>query len=230
MLLDARADDRRLCAGRHLVRDAAAGGGRAARATIRVSTVLPVEADFTKPFRLPRGDRRRVPRVGFFPGSTIGNFEPHEAAAFLSHAAFMLGEDATLIIGFDLVKDVRDSQRRLQRCRRRDRALQPQSADAHQPRARRQFRSRRVLPPGVLQHRAAPHRDASRQPQAPEGEGGRTLLRIPRRRNHPHREQLQVHAGILRRDGARLGLDAGRRVDRPERLFLGAGADKSTAA
>jgi dimethylhistidine N-methyltransferase len=67
--------------------------------------VLPVEADFTKPFRLPAGIAGR-PRVGFFPGSTIGNFEPHAAAAFLSHAATMLGRDSTLIIGFDLVKDV----------------------------------------------------------------------------------------------------------------------------
>ena len=39
--------------------------------------VLPVEADFTKPFELPRGIAAR-PRVGFFPGSTIGNFEPHD--------------------------------------------------------------------------------------------------------------------------------------------------------
>ncbi len=68
-------------------------------------TVLPVEADFTKPFRLPRAIAAR-PRVGFFPGSTIGNFEPHMAAAFLSHAAERLGASATLIIGFDLVKDV----------------------------------------------------------------------------------------------------------------------------
>jgi dimethylhistidine N-methyltransferase len=68
-------------------------------------TVLPVEADFTKPFRLPRAVASQ-PHVGFFPGSTIGNFEPHAAAAFLKHAAGMLGGDATLIIGFDLVKDV----------------------------------------------------------------------------------------------------------------------------
>ena len=68
--------------------------------------VVPVEADFTKPFRLPGGIEGR-PHVGFFPGSTIGNFEPHMAAAFLSHAASMLGANATLIIGFDLVKDVR---------------------------------------------------------------------------------------------------------------------------
>jgi len=69
-------------------------------------TVLPVEADFTKPFRLPRAVSAR-PRVGFFPGSTIGNFEPHMAAAFLAHAAQRLGAGATLIIGFDLTKDVK---------------------------------------------------------------------------------------------------------------------------
>jgi dimethylhistidine N-methyltransferase len=68
--------------------------------------VVPVEADFTKPFRLPRGIAGR-PHVGFFPGSTIGNFEPHAAAAFLAHAASILGKGATLIIGFDLVKDVK---------------------------------------------------------------------------------------------------------------------------
>jgi dimethylhistidine N-methyltransferase len=68
--------------------------------------VVPVEADFTKPFALPDGIAGQ-PHVGFFPGSTIGNFEPHMAAAFLSHAANMLGAGATLIIGYDLVKDVR---------------------------------------------------------------------------------------------------------------------------
>jgi uncharacterized SAM-dependent methyltransferase len=41
--------------------------------------VLPVAADFTLPFELPQAIAG-MPRVGFFPGSTIGNFEPHEAA------------------------------------------------------------------------------------------------------------------------------------------------------
>ncbi|MCC6890479.1 MAG: L-histidine N(alpha)-methyltransferase [Hyphomicrobiales bacterium] len=69
-------------------------------------TVLPVEADFTRPFRLPREVAMR-PRFGFFPGSTIGNFEPQAAAAFLGHAAGMLGAGATFIVGFDLIKDRR---------------------------------------------------------------------------------------------------------------------------
>lgn len=66
--------------------------------------VLPVIADFTLPFELPAGVAE-MPRVGFFPGSTFGNFEPHEATAFLRQTAELLGTGARLIIGIDLVKD-----------------------------------------------------------------------------------------------------------------------------
>ena len=66
--------------------------------------ILPVAADFTKPFELPAAIRSRA-RVGFFPGSTIGNFEPSQAAEFLRHAARLLGTGAHLIVGVDLVKD-----------------------------------------------------------------------------------------------------------------------------
>src|SRR5262245_30008064 len=66
--------------------------------------VLPVDADFSTPFTLPPAiDGMR--RTGFFPGSTIGNFEPHDGSAFLRHAGRMLGPNALLIIGIDLVKD-----------------------------------------------------------------------------------------------------------------------------
>ncbi len=66
--------------------------------------VLPVAADFTKPFELPSAIRARA-RVGFFPGSTLGNFEPPQAAKFLRHAARLLGAGAHVIVGVDLVKD-----------------------------------------------------------------------------------------------------------------------------
>jgi dimethylhistidine N-methyltransferase len=66
--------------------------------------VFPVAADFTQAFDLPEAVRHR-PRVGFFPGSTIGNFDPHEATAFLRQAAKVLGPGALLIVGADLVKD-----------------------------------------------------------------------------------------------------------------------------
>jgi dimethylhistidine N-methyltransferase len=66
--------------------------------------VLPVTADICYPFDLPAEAKAAPVRVGFFPGSTIGNFEPHEAAGFLRNAAKILGRGAALIIGADLVK------------------------------------------------------------------------------------------------------------------------------
>jgi dimethylhistidine N-methyltransferase len=66
--------------------------------------VFPVEADFSAPFDLP-ADVEEMPKTGFFPGSTIGNFEPHQAASFLRQAARILGSNATFVIGFDLIKE-----------------------------------------------------------------------------------------------------------------------------
>jgi dimethylhistidine N-methyltransferase len=66
--------------------------------------ILPVVADFTRDFELPPQIRSR-PRVGFFPGSTIGNFEPEDAAEFLRQAGRILGAGATMIVGVDRIKD-----------------------------------------------------------------------------------------------------------------------------
>jgi dimethylhistidine N-methyltransferase len=66
--------------------------------------VLPVRADITQPFHLPAEALAAPVRIGFFPGSTIGNFEPHEACAFLRNAGRILGPGATLIVGADLIK------------------------------------------------------------------------------------------------------------------------------
>jgi dimethylhistidine N-methyltransferase len=68
--------------------------------------VYPVAADFTTPFALPEAIAA-MPKVGFFPGSTLGNFEPHEACAFLRSARDILGQGALMVIGVDLEKDER---------------------------------------------------------------------------------------------------------------------------
>jgi L-histidine Nalpha-methyltransferase len=68
--------------------------------------IVPVAADFTAAFELPPS-LRDAPRAGFFPGSTIGNFEPAAAREFLRLAARILGSRATFIVGVDLVKDRR---------------------------------------------------------------------------------------------------------------------------
>ena len=66
--------------------------------------MLPVAADFSQTFALPVA-AQSMPRTGFFPGSTIGNLEPHEAAAFLRQAGRILGPRASFIVGVDLIKD-----------------------------------------------------------------------------------------------------------------------------
>lgn len=65
--------------------------------------VRPVYADFTRPFAIPAACAMGR-KVGFFPGSTIGNFTPEEAARFLRRTAELLGRDGLLIIGVDLKK------------------------------------------------------------------------------------------------------------------------------
>ncbi|HXL12534.1 MAG TPA: L-histidine N(alpha)-methyltransferase [Bradyrhizobium sp.] len=68
--------------------------------------VYPLTADFTAPFALP-DTIAAMPKVGFFPGSTLGNFEPHEACGFLRSARDILGRNAQMVIGIDLEKDER---------------------------------------------------------------------------------------------------------------------------
>jgi L-histidine Nalpha-methyltransferase len=77
---------------------------RTLRADFPALKVHPVAADFTESFALPQ-DVAGLAKVGFFPGSTIGNFEPHEAQRFLRRAAEILGRGALIILGVDLEKD-----------------------------------------------------------------------------------------------------------------------------
>ncbi len=65
--------------------------------------VDPLEADFTAAVELPEVARGR-PRVGFFPGSTIGNFSPEERLRFLVAARRLLGDGALFLVGFDIIK------------------------------------------------------------------------------------------------------------------------------
>lgn len=66
--------------------------------------VHPVEADFMRRVALP-GEVEGLPKLGFFPGSTIGNMVPRTANDLLREMRETLGEGAQLLIGFDLVKD-----------------------------------------------------------------------------------------------------------------------------
>ena len=69
-------------------------------------TVLPFEADFLKPLTLPTAVADS-PKLGFFPGSTIGNMTPAMACDLLRAMRASLGEGAMLLIGMDRIKDER---------------------------------------------------------------------------------------------------------------------------
>ncbi len=67
--------------------------------------VFPVCADYTSGFELPVLNRPNCRQVVYFPGSTIGNFDPVPAKHFLEHVASVCGPDGGLLIGVDLKKD-----------------------------------------------------------------------------------------------------------------------------
>ncbi len=66
--------------------------------------MVAVRADFAQPFALPAAELPRARRILYFPGSTIGNFTPAEAQAFLKRWAALLGADGGALIGVDLKK------------------------------------------------------------------------------------------------------------------------------
>ena len=68
--------------------------------------VLPVAADYNDPqFEIPTASRPVSHRVIYYPGSTIGNFHPPEAIAFLKRMHRVCGEGGGLLLGVDLEKD-----------------------------------------------------------------------------------------------------------------------------
>ena len=67
--------------------------------------ILPVCADYLEPFDLPSPSRKAARKIVYFPGSTIGNFEPPAAMTFLQRVVRVCGNDGGLLIGVDLRKD-----------------------------------------------------------------------------------------------------------------------------
>jgi len=67
--------------------------------------ILPVCADYLEPIRLPSPARQALRKIVYFPGSTIGNFEPDAARQFLQRVANHCRRGGGLLIGVDLQKD-----------------------------------------------------------------------------------------------------------------------------
>ena len=68
--------------------------------------VRPLIADFSQPVALPE-DLIEAHKLGFFPGSTIGNFPPAEARRLLAAMRDVVGPAGRLLVGVDLKKDAR---------------------------------------------------------------------------------------------------------------------------
>ena len=119
--------------------------------------VIAVCADYTRPFRLPPLSGPAGKRVGFFPGSTIGNFEPEAVVRFLDHCAELLGPGGGDADRRRPQEGPRHSQSPpTTTAAGHQRRLQPQPAGAHQSRARRRFRPRpvRASSPSTTRRRA----------------------------------------------------------------------------
>lgn len=67
--------------------------------------ILPVCADYLRPFDLPSPRHKAARNIVYFPGSTIGNFDPIGATEFLQRVVDLCGRGGGLLIGVDLRKD-----------------------------------------------------------------------------------------------------------------------------
>lgn len=68
--------------------------------------IFPVVADYTRPFELPQIGFKSKNKVVYYPGSTIGNFNPDRAVDFLNRISKLCGTGSSLLIGIDLKKDI----------------------------------------------------------------------------------------------------------------------------
>lgn len=68
-------------------------------------TIVALRADFAQPIAVPAAELGQARRILYFPGSTIGNFTPAEARAFLKRWAPLLGAGGGALIGVDMKKE-----------------------------------------------------------------------------------------------------------------------------
>ena len=61
--------------------------------------------DYSQPLELPKALAEAPHKLGFFPGSSMGNFTPAESQAFLRRARTTLGSGGRFLLGIDLAKD-----------------------------------------------------------------------------------------------------------------------------
>ncbi len=154
--------------------------------------VLPVCADFTRPFCLPKSNRAPTHAAVYFPGSTIGNFVPQKAKELLQRIVPLCGRGGGLLIGIDLQKDAATieaayndqlgvtSAFNLNLLEHINREL---DADVEMD----------AFAPGVLQRAAGASRDLHSQPRESSGDHRRPGVYLCGRRADSHRVFAQIH-------------------------------------
>ncbi len=189
--------------------------------------IWPVAADFMEPVALP-AELDEAPRLGFFPGSTIGNLTSDEAVRFLKNVRSGLGPKGRMLLGVDLQKDV-------------DTLLAAYDDAGGITRAFNEnmlVRINRELDASfdldAFRHRAVWNGQAKRvemhleacAEQIGVGRGPRICLR--RRRNDPHREQPQIHHRRFRGAGGERRLAHRQAMGEPGPGICGAAAGIGT--
>ena len=176
--------------------------------------VRPLVGDFSFPVALP-ADLAGRHKTGFFPGSTIGNLTPAGAQRLLRVFRSLLSPGGRLIVGVDLKKDARKLVLAYNDSAGVTAAFNLNLLARINREIGGSIRSRGFPARGHLQSARRAHRDASGQPARPGLGGSRPPLPVPHRRDHPHRELLQILGPPIPRRGPRRRLDAGARVDGP---------------
>jgi dimethylhistidine N-methyltransferase len=170
---------------------ALAAMARRLRRTARGLHVHPLCADFTRPLALPESVRE-ARKLGFFPGSTIGNLEPAEAHQFLVGARATLGAGSWLVVGVDVRKDPSLLLPAYNDSARVTEAFNLNLLVRLNREAAASFDTAAVRTPRDLERRGKPHRNAPDQPRAPDRIRGRSADPVRGGRIDPHGEQLQA--------------------------------------
>jgi len=79
--------------------------------------IIPIVADYTRPFTLPELEISFSKIVAYYPGSTIGNFTREQAGNFLKNISDLCGKNSGLLIGIDLKKESQILERAYNDCR-----------------------------------------------------------------------------------------------------------------
>ena len=156
--------------------------------------IRPLEADYGEISKLPDSDQEARRTVAFFPGSTIGNFTPGEAVAFLGKVASLCGAGRGPANWSGPQKGQAGAGACLQRSQRHHGQVQSEHFGKSQPGVGHRFRPLVLPSPRPIQRRPEPDRDALSQHSFSDRASGFTRIPLPAGRAHHHGILLQIYA------------------------------------